>query len=184
MALWGKVDQAADKPSYLTAAEKSATVGVSVAEAQTPANIAKGLNTPGWVKYSTYTDAQGNTRHKSEVLVAISSLSGDAADDAIAVDPVITIATQPANVSVTSPADLTFTVVASANNGGTLSYAWEVSTDSGATWAAVVDADTTGATLNVTDADTEYVTGNQFRVVISSTGAADVTSNAATATIA
>lgn len=77
MALWGNVDQAADKPKYLSAADKIKTVGVDVAEATTSANIAKGINTPGWVKYTTYTDGQGNTRNKSEVLVAMSSISGD-----------------------------------------------------------------------------------------------------------
>ena len=77
MALWGNQDQAADKPKYLNTADKAATVGVDVAEAQTSANVNKGINTPGWVQYSTYTDGQGNTRHKSEVLVAMSSMTGD-----------------------------------------------------------------------------------------------------------
>jgi len=87
MALWGNTDTANDKPQYLSAADKAATVGVDEGEAQVANNIAKGLNTPGWVKYSTYTDGNGNTRHKSEVLVAMSTISGDAADDAIVEDP-------------------------------------------------------------------------------------------------
>lgn len=77
MALWGNQDQADNKPKYLTAAEKADTVGVDVAEAQTTANINKGINTPGWVKYTSYTDGNGNTRNKSEVLVAFSSMTGD-----------------------------------------------------------------------------------------------------------
>jgi len=77
MALWGKTDTANDKPQYLSTAEKADTVGVDVAEAQTTANINKGINTPGWVKYTSYTDGNGNTRNKSEVLVAFSSMSGD-----------------------------------------------------------------------------------------------------------
>ena len=87
MALWGKTDTANDKPKYLSTADKAATVGVDKDEAQVANNIAKGINTPGWVKYSTYTDGNGNTRHKSEVLVAFSSMTGDAADDAIVEDP-------------------------------------------------------------------------------------------------
>ena len=87
MALWGKTDTANDKPQYLSTADKAATVGVDKDEAQVANNIAKGINTPGWVKYSTYTDGNGNTRHKSEVLVAFSSMTGDAADDAIVEDP-------------------------------------------------------------------------------------------------
>ena len=36
----------------------------------------------GWVKFGAqYTDADGNTRQKSEVLVAMSSITSDAADD-------------------------------------------------------------------------------------------------------
>ena len=184
MALWGKIDQEADKPKYLNTADKAATVGVDVAEATTPANINKGINSPGWVKYSTYTDGNGNTRNKSEVLVAFSSMTGDAADDAVAVDPVITIGTQPVSASVTSPADVTFTVAATVNNGATPAYQWQVSTDSGSSWANTVDADGTGATLTVVSTDAEYVDANEFRVVVSSTTAADVTSNAVVATIA
>jgi len=184
MALWGKVDQAADKPKYLNTADKAATVGVDVAEATTPANINKGINSPGWVKYSTYTDGQGATRHKSEVLVAFSSMSGEASDDSVAVDPVITIGTQPSAASVTSPADATFTVAATVNNGATPTYQWQVSTDSGSTWANTVDAAGTGATLTVISTDAEYVDANEFRVVVSSTTAADVTSNAVALTVA
>ena len=64
--------------------------GVNETEAGVASNIAKGLNTPGWVRYNTYTDAQGNTRHKSEVLVAAGSftaaVTSDAADDATVAD--------------------------------------------------------------------------------------------------
>jgi len=40
----------------------------------------------GWVGITTYTDTHGNTRTKTEVLVAMSSISGDAADDSILAD--------------------------------------------------------------------------------------------------
>jgi hypothetical protein len=70
--------------------DSSKVFGVNVTEAGVAANQAKGLNTPGWVRYNTYTDAQGNTRNKSEVLVAASSftaaVAGDAADDATLAD--------------------------------------------------------------------------------------------------
>jgi hypothetical protein len=68
----------------------SKVFGVDVTEAQVATNRAKGLQTPGWVRYNTYTDAQGRTRHKSEVLVAANSYTaavmGDAADDATVAD--------------------------------------------------------------------------------------------------
>lgn len=86
MSLWTMVDEAAGKPKYLNTADKAATYGVDVTEAQVASNIAKGINTPGWVKYTTYTDAQGNTRHKAETLVAASSMTGDAADDSVVAD--------------------------------------------------------------------------------------------------
>ena len=37
----------------------------------------------GWVGIQTYTDGHGNLRVKTEVLVAGSSITGDAADDAL-----------------------------------------------------------------------------------------------------
>lgn len=89
MALWGKLDNAGSKPKYLNTADKAVTFGVDTTEAQVASNKAKGLNTPGWVRYTTYTDAQGRTRNKSEVLVAMSVTQAamtDAADDATVAD--------------------------------------------------------------------------------------------------
>ena len=40
----------------------------------------------GWVGIKTYTDAHGNTRTKTEVFVAGSSITSDAADDSILAD--------------------------------------------------------------------------------------------------
>lgn len=185
MSLWSNTDAANSKPKYLSTADKAKAFFVSAEESQTPANKAKGITHGGWWLYSTYTDAQSATRHKAECLVAMgtaNAVSGDAADDAVVVDPAITIGTQPTAASVTSPADVVFTVAATATNGGTLAYAWEVSTDSGSTWSAITGA--TAATLTVSDGDAEYVTGNQFRVTVSTAGAANVTSDAVAATIA
>ena len=68
----------------------SKVFGVNETEAGVASNIAKGLNTAGWVRYNTYTDSEGNTRHKSEVLVAGGSFTaattGDAADDSTVAD--------------------------------------------------------------------------------------------------
>lgn len=180
MSLWGKNDTANDKPKYLSATDKAATVGISVTEAQAAANIAKGINTPGWVKTVTYTDAQGNVRNKNEVLVAFASLSGDS--DPLPPLPVITIDTQPADAPVVEGETAVFTVAATATGGATLSYQWQKSDDSGATWANIVGATsatyTTGA-LTVADDNSD-----QYRVVVSGTlGAVDVTSSVATLTV-
>ena len=68
----------------------SKVFGVDETEARVAANRAKGLKASGWVRYNTYTDAQGNTRNKVEVLVAGGSFAaattGDAADDATLAD--------------------------------------------------------------------------------------------------
>ena len=77
MSLWTMTDNAAGKPKYLSTADKAVTFGVDTTEAQVAGNKAKGITTPGWVKYTTYTDAQGNTRNKVEVLVASGSMGGD-----------------------------------------------------------------------------------------------------------
>ena len=93
MALWSNTDAALSKPKFLSTAEKAATAGVSVEEAQVAANKAKGVAHAGWVINSTYTDAQGATRNKTEVLVAMGSMvqaGGDlvADDTTIGIDPV------------------------------------------------------------------------------------------------
>ncbi len=92
MALWSNTDAANSKPKFLSTAEKAATAGVSTEEAGVAANKNKGVAHAGWVQYSTYTDAQGATRHKSEVLVAMGSMAqagGDlvADDTTVGVDP-------------------------------------------------------------------------------------------------
>lgn len=85
-----------EKPIYVATAECDGSTGihgdankvygVDVTEAGVAANRAKGLNTPGWVRYNTYTDSSGTTRYKSEVLVAMTTIAGDADDDSILPD--------------------------------------------------------------------------------------------------
>lgn len=98
MALWNNTDEESSKPKYLsdelrndqTVSDKDATYGVDCKspnwEAQQTVNRNKGIKSPGWVQYRTYTDAQGHTRHKAETLVAMKSITGDAADDSVVVD--------------------------------------------------------------------------------------------------
>lgn len=59
-------------------ASLKAVYGIDVSEAANTSYRAKGVTTPGWIKYSTYTDAQGRTRNKPEVLVAMSTIAGEA----------------------------------------------------------------------------------------------------------
>ena len=179
MALWSNTDADASKPKYLNTADAAATNGVSVTEATQAANIAKGINTPGWVKYTTYTDAQGNTRNKSEVLVAIKSITGDSATDTLA--PELTITVQPASTSVVEPATATFSVTATRTGTGTITYQWQKQEGGAGAWADVTGATsasyTTGATTVAVD------DGDKYRVLVSVTGADTKTSNAATLTV-
>jgi hypothetical protein len=181
MALWSNTDATNSEPKNLTSAEKNDVFGLDVTEAQTAANQAKGLNTPGWVKYTTYTDAQSNVRHKSEVLVALSTMTLD--NDTIA--PEITIGTQPANISVIAPATAAFSVVATRTGAGTLTYQWQIQQEGAGAWADISGATaatyTTGATAIGDGAGA--TDGDKYRVIVSLTGAESVTSNAATLTV-
>ena len=75
------------KPIWLSAASNQMAANdvyfVDQSEAQAANNTARGLSTPGWVHYNSYTDSAGNVRYKSEVLVAMKRTkaeSGDAED--------------------------------------------------------------------------------------------------------
>ena len=179
MALWGNTDQASSKPKYLNTADKAATVGVDVAEAQNPANIAKGINTPGWVKTVTYTDAQGNTRNKNEVLVALSSLTGDAVGETVP-SAVITIGTQPIDTSALVGETASFLVAATVTDSAVLSYQWQKSTN-GRTWSNIVGATSASYTTGTL---AEIDSGTRYRVIVSATrGAVPVTSDIVTLTV-
>ena len=164
-------------------------------ESQQAENQARGLNGPGWWLYETYTDGYGNTRHKAECLVPMIRSAADAGDlgvtgdtaveDATVVDRTITIDAQPAAASVTSPDPAQFVVAASVDPAIALSFQWEVSTDGGNNWAnSTAAAGTTSSTLDVVSTDADYVTLNQFRVVVSADGATSVTSDAVLLTVA
>ena len=170
----------------ISTSDMPTTFGISKAEAAQSQNRAKGIHTPGWVSYKTYTDAQGVTRHKSHTLVAFGGdgITGDADGSTFPDVPVITISAQPANASVTAPAAATFSVTASATNSGVLSYQWQKQEATNTTtWTNISGATsasyTTGATTVLAD------NGDKYRVVVSATlGAVTVTSNSATLTVA
>jgi hypothetical protein len=177
MALWTNVDNEAGKPKFLNTTEKAATLGISPDEtANQKATHA------GWVLSTTGTGGRSG-RVFNETLVAMGSMTGD--NDTVDPDPVITIGTQPQNISVIAPATATFTVAATATRGATLSYQWQIQQEgagaftniSGATSASY----TTGATAIGDGAGA--TDGDNYRVIVSATGATAVTSNAATLTV-
>ena len=91
---------------YATAARRS--IFIDDVEATLPENRERGLTAPGWWEYFTYTDANGNTRHKAQHLVAFKDAPVNTADldDNIAADvaSAITISVQPANATSYTPA--------------------------------------------------------------------------------
>lgn len=83
MPLWGKTDTSADIPKNATTTEQNNMYFVDESEAQVASNQAKGLGTPGWNTYRTYTDSDGNTRHRAETLVVMKVPAADAGDEGI-----------------------------------------------------------------------------------------------------
>lgn len=185
MALWSNTDAENSKPKYLTAADAAKCFFVSAEEAQVANNKARGITGAGWWLIDEYTDSAGNTRYKTECLVAMgtkNAVSGDAADDATVADDdyTITIGTQPADADTVS-GEVTFSVVATTDGPtDTLSYQWQLQSGGTGAWANVSGA--TSADLALTG-QTEDEDGDKYRVKITGAdGEAEVTSSAATLT--
>lgn len=95
--------------------------------------------------------------------------------------PAITISSQPTNQTAASGA-ATFGVTATVSPSGTATYQWERSDDGGSTFTAVSGA--TSATLALTGLTNASDDNDRYRVVVGAVGAASVTSNAVTLTVA
>ena len=172
-------------------------------EATQAENIARGLKVPGWTNYRSYTDAEGNVRHKSEVLIAMGAYTGatgsgtfqaqtgdTAADDTVLVDGTITITTQPSSSSVAAPGTMTFSVIAALAGAGSLTYQWQVAESTANTVFTNVSRGSGGTTASYTTGVTQVApsasvdsNGDKYRCVVSSTGSTSVTSNAVTLTV-
>ena len=153
-------------------------------EADIASNKSRGIWGPGWWQYRTHVDADGNTRHKAECLAfvhATAAAAGDDSDDTIAADvlEVITIGTQPVDKTTVSGA-ATFSVVATVDQSGTITYQWQKRLSSTGRFSNVSGA--TSASLALTG-QTASETGNQYRVKInSSKGAVEKVSDIVTLT--
>jgi hypothetical protein len=186
---------AQDTPKFLAA--NSATVQSSQ---QANTTLLFGVDTneataynemPGWVFTNTYTDMHGNARRKSEVLVAMGSISGDA-EDTIFGDSFITINTQPTANSAANNSAATFTIVASIRPvGNTINYRWQRAANANASFIDLTNAGTYSNTTNttLTIANNTIAAGggglsnSLYRVTMSSTGiSANVVSASATLT--
>ena len=146
---------------------------------------------PGWVFTNTYTDMHGNARRKSEVLIAMPSITGDA-EDAIFGDSFITINTQPSANSAANNSPATFTIVASIRPvGNTVNYRWQRAANSSSLFVDLTNtgtfSNTTNTTLTIANntiaAGGGGLSNSLYRVTMSSTGiSANVVSANATLT--
>ena len=180
MALWDKTDLEASRPNWINLANYPAgtqLVFVDTTEANNETNRSKGIRAPGWHLYREYTDSDGQVRYKSELVVALAETAanaGDAADDLFVPDVVttVTIDTQP-TAQTTVAGAATFTVVASLNTAGTVTYQWQVKVgDAG--WTNVTGETTDTLVLAGQTADND---GDMYRVVVAGDGAKAVTSD-------
>ena len=179
MSLYGRTDSNANvtKAGRGIAASSQAkqTIFIDNTEAALAENKARGLNAPGWWSYYTYTDCEGNTRHKAEMLVTIAGPDLNAnetqADDAAAADVsvVIAIQTEPVDTAVAVGAALQLVLAATATPPGdasVLTFQWQKK--SGKKWNNV-----SGATATTFDVATYATTdAGSYRVKINSTNGA------------
>ena len=148
------------------------------------ANKARGIWGPGWWLYESYQTAAGDTRHKAECIAfvhATAAAAGDDADDTVVADVLetITIGTQPADQNTSSGA-ATFTVAATVDQSGTITYQWQKKASGSTRYANVSGATSASIVLSGQTADN---TGDKYRVKINTSKVAEeVVSDAATLT--
>lgn len=191
MSLYGKTDSAANVTKagrgVSPSSQAKQILFIDDTEAALAENKARGLNAPGWWSYFTYTDGEGNTRHKAEHLVTIAGPDSNAnetqADDAAAADVsvVLSINTQPASVAVAVGAVLSLSIDAIATPPGDASpvqYQWQKK--SGRRWTNVGANQPTYDVAVYAESD-----AGDYRVKLTSTnGASEVISDTATVTTA
>ena len=179
MSLYGRTDSNANKAKagigVAASAQAKQTIFIDDTEAALAENKARGLNAPGWWSYFTYTDCEGNTRHKAEMLVTIAgpdlNSNETQADDAAAADVsvVIAIQTEPVDTAVAVGAALQLVLAATATPPGdasVLTFQWQKK--SGKKWNNV-----SGATATTFDVATYATTdAGSYRVKINSTNGA------------
>ena len=207
MPLWNNTDDAANSTIFAAAQVKLAPntdnqtalfgnttadafiTGVTVGQfGVSPGEVAANRDIPhaGWVLRTEGSGGRaGRVQH--EVLVAMSSISGDASDDTPVPDFELSITTNPSSASANATNNdiATFTVVAaSAPAGASFTYQWQEY--DGAAFANITN---TGAYSNTTTATLSVLAntasnGEIYRVRVAATGAnAAVFSSNATITI-
>jgi hypothetical protein len=192
MSLYGKDDSNANKAKagigIAASSQAKQTIFIDDTEAALAENKARGLNAPGWWSYYTFTDCEGNTRHKAEMLVTIAGPEANAnetqADDSVAADEsvLITINTPPATqaVAVGDPLALSVDAISTPpGDASAMQYQWQKLSAAGR-WTNI------GANQPTYDVDPYAVeNAGSYRVKLTSTnGAAEVISATAVVTTA
>ena len=163
MSLYGKDDSNANKTKAgigVAASSNTKTiVFIDDTEAQLAENKARGVSSPGWHSFYTYTDMHGKTRTKSEMLVSIAGPEANAsetqADDTIGAD--ITSVITPGTVAAVTTFAPAGAVATFTSNGA-------------------ADGSRTAGTYTVTDAaGNASGTGADFSVVVAANGTPTVT---------
>ena len=201
MSLYGRTDSNANKTKVeYTLGNGPGTVTKTVVfvdetEAALHENTSRGIDGPGWWAYSTYVTAEGDTKHRSEKLVALSNADTNAnetqSDDTVAADvaSAVTITVQPASATTSSGAASFTLTTTTTGTPGTLTYQWQYQTASQTTkWTNVTNTGIySGATTNTLAVagvtDTTY-DGYKYRVKITSAGGTEevISNGAATLT--
>lgn len=176
-----------DSGYQYSADPKHEVYGVDKYEIGTLASSQYGGIHAGWVGVQTYIDMHGNLRVKSETLVAMSeitsgnnasfSATGDASDDDIFADAILTITTQPSSVGVGTTETATFNVTVSPTpTYAPITYQWYE--DNGVS-PITIGTNTNTVSVANTDASKD---GYEYYVTITS-GDVSVTSGIATMTV-
>lgn len=175
---------------------------VDLTEAALAENKSRGITGPGWWQYRTFTDAEGKTRHKAEMLAFVSATpaaAGDDTDDAYVADvaSAVIIDVQPVSSTSGTPNAAgtgSFTLTTSTTGTpGALSYIWQRQTASATTrWvnitanldAGITYADFTTDTLAYSGLTDASLDGYKYRVKITSAGGTEevISDGAATLT--
>lgn len=126
--------------------------------------------------------ANGSTLTVSSAggLTANDSLDGGDYVGQIVYSATIAISQQPQNQTASNAA-ATFSVVGNLSPAGNLAYQWQRSSDAGSSWLTVIGA--TEPSVSLTNLTYSSDNGNQYRVVLSASGASSVTSQSATLTV-
>lgn len=163
------------------------TYGISEVEMEVKSSTSYDVTHAGWVGVTTYLDWEGNLRVKSEVFVAMSSIEGDASDDAVFPDSVITFLTNPTNLTgVGSTATVTFSATISVvPTDATVTYLWQSSPDN-TTYSNLTNVGVyTGTTTNILSiANTDTSLNGYFYRVVATSGDTTATSGIASITFA